>query len=176
MSSTFANVSATEGKRLLAFMHARAPRSAGGLDGLAERSGLRRQTPYEWAAGRSKPNLGTLKPWADALGVTRAEMVAAMDASAAPLVDPDQLLILADVKQRVDQIMTDGDVRAFVGEVEGRLVNAIQAGRQDLLDEVAKRVAEIVAERLGTRSGGGEPDGTQDPHPTSGERPPGRPA
>lgn len=81
MSIPFANVASTEGRRLLAFMRLHAPRAEGGLDGVALRHNLRRQTPYDWASGTRKPNLGTMGAWAKALGVTRAEMVAAMDAT-----------------------------------------------------------------------------------------------
>lgn len=84
MSSTFAAMS-DEGRRLLAFIHQHAPRDDGGLDGLAVRHNLRRQTPYEWASGKSRPNLRTLKPWAEALGVSRAAMVAAMDGDDLPI-------------------------------------------------------------------------------------------
>lgn len=135
MSSTFANVSAIEGKRLLAFMHERTPRSEGGLDGFAERHGLRRQTPYEWASGKRKPNLETLRPWAAALGVTRAEMVAAMDSVAVPEQQetPPPEWAEALTERVLGEIREN---RAVVGEAMtavGRL-NA-------LVDQVAERLA-----------------------------------
>ena len=99
----------TEGQRLLAFMHARAPRSEGGLDGVALRHGLRRQTVYDWAAGTRHPNLATLRPWAEALGVSRAELVAAMDAT------PDDAL----------SGMTEAALAALAGEIGSEVAAAL---------------------------------------------------
>lgn len=72
------------GKRLHAFLETCWGRERGGMTGLAEAAGIRRQTLYSWFSGDDEPSLGSLAALAGAIGVDRAEVVAAMDGHAAP--------------------------------------------------------------------------------------------
>jgi transcriptional regulator with XRE-family HTH domain len=71
------------GKRLRQFI---LDRWAGtrGISGVADKSGINRDTLYAWFAGQGEPSLDRLEPLAQALGVTRAEIVAAIDGQLPP--------------------------------------------------------------------------------------------
>ena len=49
-----------------------------GITGVADRSGINRDTLYAWFKGEGEPSLSLLQQLADALGVTRSEVVAAI--------------------------------------------------------------------------------------------------
>lgn len=55
-----------------------------GISGVADRSGINRDTLYAWFRGEGEPSLDRLEPLAQALGVTRADIVAAIDGQLPP--------------------------------------------------------------------------------------------
>jgi transcriptional regulator with XRE-family HTH domain len=56
----------------------------GSVNGLADATGVKRQQMYEWFSASVEPNLGSLEKLSKGLGVTRAEIVAAMDGQLPP--------------------------------------------------------------------------------------------
>lgn len=69
----------TTGSRLRAYVDSHWDRKRGGIRGLADRLGTTAETMYEWFRGEREPSLAHLRTMAEAFGVTRAEIVAAMD-------------------------------------------------------------------------------------------------
>lgn len=70
-----------EGQRLRVFVDAR---WKGDIKALAAKAGVSRQTLYGWFRGAWRPEFDALRDLANALGVTRAEVVAAMDGDLPP--------------------------------------------------------------------------------------------
>lgn len=60
------------------------PRSKGGILGLAREIQSTSETIYSWFRGDNEPNMGHLAGLAKALGVSRAELVAALDGDPYP--------------------------------------------------------------------------------------------
>jgi transcriptional regulator with XRE-family HTH domain len=77
--NTLRTVSTEKGRRLRQFIEARWGRGRGGMRGLCEASGITPETLYAWFRGDNEPSLGLLAQLAEALGVSRWEIVAAMD-------------------------------------------------------------------------------------------------
>lgn len=80
----------TPGTRLRDYIDARWNRRNGGILGLAKRLNASTETMYAWFRGDQEPSLDHLTRLADALGVQRWEILAAMD-GAAPVVPLDAL-------------------------------------------------------------------------------------
>lgn len=79
----------TPGARLRAYIDARWSRKEGGIRGLSSQIGTTAETMYEWFRDEREPSLGYLRELADKLGVTRSQIVAAMDGEAPVLgLDP----------------------------------------------------------------------------------------
>lgn len=71
------------GERLRAFVDARWNRKDGGIRGLAEKLGAAPDTVYSWFRGEHPPDAFDLETLAGLLGVSRWEIVAAMDGAEA---------------------------------------------------------------------------------------------
>lgn len=69
----------TSGSRLRAYVDSHWDRKRGGIRGLAAALNTTAETMYEWFRGEREPSLAHLRAMADAFGVTRSEIVAAMD-------------------------------------------------------------------------------------------------
>lgn len=74
-------ITKAEGRRLKAFIEGRWTRADGGMTSLAVKAGVRRPTLYAWFRAEDAPNMASLRTLAGALGVTRAEIMAAMDST-----------------------------------------------------------------------------------------------
>ena len=91
------------GDRLRAFIEARWTRRDGGLRGLCRKIGVVPETLYGWLRGDNDPSLGGLAALADALGVSRWQIVAAMDGETeiVPLDDRTRQAIREEVRAAV---------------------------------------------------------------------------
>lgn len=72
-------VNAAAGDRLRRFVESRWGRSRGGMRGVCAAIGVVPETLYGWFRGDNDPSLGALAALADVLGVSRYEIVAAID-------------------------------------------------------------------------------------------------
>lgn len=126
-------------------------------EGVAQAMGVGESTVYNWLSGKAEPDLARIAQLAKVTGqpITLAFGPGQEDA--------DRPAWAARIQERVDQMMTADDVTGYVGEVEGRVLSAIQAGRQDLKDEMARVVAETVAESLDRDNDDGGLGGTRGP-------------
>lgn len=69
----------TPGRRLERYIHAHIKRGTGGIRGFCSRSGLTPEVLYSWFRGETEPQLGSITKMANALEVSRVEILAAMD-------------------------------------------------------------------------------------------------
>lgn len=74
-----------DGERLEQFVRLRWSRKDGGIRGLADRVGTSADTVYKWFSRQAHPDTEQLARLAEALGVRRFEIVAAMDGEATVL-------------------------------------------------------------------------------------------
>ena len=97
------------GERLKAFVSARWTREQGGIRRLAERLGVAPDTVYSWFRGEHPPDAFDLEALAGLLGVSRWEILAAMDGEefVVDLRSQEALKLLRDV---VDQALDDRQV------------------------------------------------------------------
>lgn len=72
-----------EGQRLETFVREHWT-TKGGMRGLCSEAGIAPETLYRWFRGETEPDLGSVRQLADALKVTRAEVVAALDGQLPP--------------------------------------------------------------------------------------------
>lgn len=97
------------GERLKAFVSARWTRSDGGIRKLAERLGVAPDTVYSWFRGEHPPDAFDLEALAGLLGVSRWQILAAMDGEefVVDLRSEEVRQLLRDV---VDQALDDRQV------------------------------------------------------------------
>jgi transcriptional regulator with XRE-family HTH domain len=90
---------------LEAFVRARWGRKQGGIRGLASRSGVSAETIYRLFNGVGQPDLATITALADALGVKRHELLAAMDGEGpvATLDDRTREAVRAEIEAVLDE-------------------------------------------------------------------------
>lgn len=69
----------TPGRRLERYITARWGRGKGGIRGLCSATNIAPESMYAWFRGETEPQLGSLTKIAEALGVSRVEVLAAMD-------------------------------------------------------------------------------------------------
>jgi transcriptional regulator with XRE-family HTH domain len=79
----------TEGARLKAYLGELMGNKYGWPTQLSDQSGVKRATLYKWFRGASTPDLESLRAVAKIVGVSRAQLVAAMDGDA-PVVQLDE--------------------------------------------------------------------------------------
>lgn len=115
-------ITRAEGKRLKAFIDQRWTRADGGITALAEAAGIRRPTLYAWFRAADAPELASLRAVASALGVTRAELVAAMDGT------PGDALSSA----------TEAALVTLAGEVGAEVTATLAARLPQLLDATSR--------------------------------------
>ena len=70
------------GRRLERYIRGRWGRDRGGISGLCTTVGVARESMYAWFRGDTDPTLEHLRLIAEALGVSRAQLLAAMDGEA----------------------------------------------------------------------------------------------
>ena len=80
--NSLVTVDTEQGDRLRAYIDARWPRSRGGMRGFCRAAGMTPETLYSWFRGETSPSFDNLGAIAEALGVRRFEIVAAMDGEA----------------------------------------------------------------------------------------------
>jgi transcriptional regulator with XRE-family HTH domain len=104
----------TPGQRLRALVDARWSRRQGGIRGLAARLGVSGETMYSWFRDDQDPSLDHLARLAEALGVRRYEIVAAMDAEGTLYRrgDPDLVAVVEELlDERLDALLDERGVR-----------------------------------------------------------------
>jgi hypothetical protein len=99
----------TDGKRLERFVRSRWGRAEGGIRALAVAAETSADTIYHWFGGKNPPDTYQLGKLANALGVRRWQIVAAMDG--------DEEIVPLDDRTR--QAIRD-EVRAALAEAQGR--------------------------------------------------------
>lgn len=136
------------GPRLKAYIQSQWGRDKGGMSALADRAGVRRQTLYEWfrPGSTTEPSLATLTDLAQALGVRRVDVVAAMDGVTAP--KQQETPAPAWAKVLTSDIL--GEVREN-REVMSRATTALAAlgGLSDLLTDYRRELERTVQQRDG---------------------------
>lgn len=105
----------TEGARLKAYLAELMGNKYGWPTELSKQSGVKRATLYKWFRGASTPDLESLRAIAEKAGVTRAQIVAAMDGQA-PLVSLDDRTTAA-LEELIDRRL---DERLATGQGRGR--------------------------------------------------------
>lgn len=116
------------GRRLKAALDRLYPRSRGGLRRLADDAKIGPETLYRWFRGDSEPDLGTLRRLAQACGVSRTALVAAMDGEEISTPDPEQ-----------EPVWVQAAVDRAVGSVRGALLDP------DLTKEELLKVVRLLA-------------------------------
>lgn len=111
-------ITKAEGRRLKAYIESRWTRAEGGMTALAEKASIRRPTLYAWFRAEDAPNMASLRTLAAALGVTRADLVAAMDATPADAVTG----------------LSESAVAALAGEIGAEVAGVLAARLPQLLD------------------------------------------
>lgn len=83
------------------FVRARWGRDRGGIRGLARETGISAETLYRWFRG-DEPELGSLRPLAEALKVRRFQLVAAFDGDGPvlPLAGEEARSLILDVVEQ----------------------------------------------------------------------------
>jgi transcriptional regulator with XRE-family HTH domain len=93
------------GERLRSYIDARWGRRKGGIRGLAAKLNVSAETMYEWFRGEREPNLDHLTRMAEALGVKRSEILAAMDGEA-PVVALDDATRRA-IREEIEAVLDE---------------------------------------------------------------------
>lgn len=86
------------GSRLRSYVDAHWTRKQGGIRALAERMNTTAETVYQWFRDDREPSLAHLRAMAEAFGVTRSEIVAAMDGDSPALSLDEATLAMLDAR------------------------------------------------------------------------------
>jgi len=88
----------TRGTRLRRFLLAQTGGTHGWVNALADKSGVKRQTISAWMGDRAEPEMASLTAVAEALGVPRYRIIAAMDGD--PVLPLDE-----SAEQRLEELL-----------------------------------------------------------------------
>ena len=98
-------VNTAAGDRLSDYVRSRWDRRKGGIRGFCKAIGVTPETFYGWVGGKNDPSLGALSAMADVLGVSRYEIVAAMDGEG-PVGPLDEATRRA-IREEVDRVLRE---------------------------------------------------------------------
>ena len=118
--------------RLRALIDEHYPRRSGGIRKLSSESGITEEVIHSWfRATGSEPSLGSLAKLGKAMGMTRTQVIARMDGVDAPQTEE----AAPSVTERLDLVYALLRLTAQKVNVDSRLVQEIEAARQDVLTQ-----------------------------------------